>query len=130
MLETLRRPLVGDFLASMFVGWALLLGYEHLHDITGLPVAISYLIPLLVYCFSAIWNRCSCSKLRALITALVMGTFFVGVHHAPLPHWIMSAAGFAAPVAVSWWARKSARSCRLRQSPAASETAVVSRNVG
>ena len=124
MLGNLRRPLFGDFLASMFVGLSLFLGYDHLHHITWLPLLISFFIPFLVYCFSAFWNRCSCSKTRALITALVMGTFFVLVHHAPLPHWIIIAAGFVAPLIVSWWARRSARYCSVER-PTISESQAI-----
>ena len=103
----LRQAWFGDLLASLFVGCCLFLGYVLFYWAPWLPVGIGYLAPLLVYRFSTFWNGRPFSRRRAVLTAFAMGTFFGIVHYSALPHWVISASGFLAPLLVSWWARQS-----------------------
>ena len=102
----LRWPWVGDLLASVFVGYSLLWGYAYLHASIWQPVAVGYLVPFLVYCFSTFWNARPFLKRRAVTISVIMGTIFFVVHRIPLPHLVSIGTGFAAPVIVSWWARR------------------------
>ena len=106
MAIKLRRAWIGDLLASASVGCALMWGYAYLYSTVWLPLAVGYLVPVLVYRFSTFWNERPFSKGKAAIMALVMGTLFAAVHHVSLPHWISTATGFIAPFIVSWRARQ------------------------
>jgi hypothetical protein len=110
MMRNLRqrswRPWVGDLLASAFVGFGLMWGYGYLASSFWMPVAVGYLLPALVYCFSTSWNSRRFLKGRFAVITLIMGTLFFVVHNLPIPHLIITGSGFIAPVIVSRWSRR------------------------
>lgn len=102
-------PWIGDLFASIFVGTTLFAVYK-VSDLGRLaPVLIGYLVPLAVYRFSCWWNGCTLEMKRALLTALVMGSIFWLAHRIGLSEQVEFAVGYAAPLSVSWWARRGER---------------------
>jgi len=96
---------MGDLLSSLFVGYTLFWGYAYLHNSPWQPVAVGYLIPILVYRFSTLWNRRNFKIKNAILISSVMGTLFFATHHLPISETTMTAIGFIAPIIVSKWAR-------------------------
>lgn len=95
----------GDAIAALFVGTSLAVGYEHFASISGLPTAVGFVVPLLVYRFATWWNNRPFAWRQARRIVLLMGTFFYLVHHVDIPWLWMTALGYVAPLVVSAFAR-------------------------
>ena len=90
-------------MASIFVGGSLFLVYEFWMPTSPYgPAAWGFLLPLLVYRFSIYWNGSRFDWRTATSLSLAMGVMFILIHHLPVPHPLMTASGFAAPLFVSW----------------------------
>ena len=98
--------LLGDLLASLTVGTSLYIAYRNWHGGVWLPVALGYLVPILVFCFTTAWNRLSFSASRAAGIALGMGSLFAAVHVFPVAAGGATTVGYVAPLIVAWVTRK------------------------